>query len=338
MNERVETQTITVVDETAPVFAEQGNDFTYECNTEIPVITPEASDNCGQVSLSHVDSNNEGNSCYYTISRVWTATDECGNSSEFTQYIHIQDTTAPTISGDNQIERPCDDYAGIYVDVADNCNEYNVTFSDEMVSGSCAGNVIRHYTATDICGNVSAEFAQIIHLTDAVAPVIVSQTENLTVECGNEYSVAPAQFSDNCDQELDITSDFASETDGCSTVETYTWTATDHCGNSTTATTVVTIVDTTNPYFTSLPENVTVNCDETIPGFGEYAAADNCDSEVVIAVEESRIDGDCPQTYTMERTYRATDNCGNQAVETRYVYVIDQTAPSFDEQGNTFTF
>jgi len=145
-------------------------------------------------------------------------------------------------------------------------------------------------------------------------------------------------FADNCDNELNVDSTFNSETDGCTTIETYTWTATDHCGNSTTATTVVTIVDTTNPYFTSLPENVTVNCDETIPGFGEYAAADNCDSEVVIAVEESRIDGDCPQTYTMERTYRATDNCGNQAVETRYVYVIDQTAPSFDEQGNTFTY
>jgi hypothetical protein len=211
-------------------------------------------------------------------------------------------------------------------------------FEDEMVSGSCAGNVIRHYTATDICGNVSAEFIQVIHLTDAVAPVIASSTENFTVECGSEYAVEPASFIDNCDQELDITSDFSSETDGCSTTETYSWTATDHCGNSTTATTVVTIVDTTNPYFTSLPENVTVNCDQAIPGFGEYAAADNCDSEVSISVEESRIDGNCPQTYTMERTYRATDNCGNQAVETRYVYVIDNQAPSFDEQGASFTY
>jgi hypothetical protein len=109
----------------------------------------------------------------------------------------------------------------------------------------------------------------------------------MTVECGNEYSVTPAQFSDNCDQELDITSDFSSSNDGCTTIETYTWTATDHCNNSTTATTVVTIIDTTNPYFTSLPENATVNCDETIPGFGEYAAADNCDDQVEVMVEGS---------------------------------------------------
>jgi hypothetical protein len=512
MNERTETQIITVVDEAAPIFAEQGNEFTYECNTEIPVITPVASDNCGEVALSYSDTPSEetadcgdftthfarhwgkanhpagqylaanfagafpsgitigcgentlhftnaaavisylpvpgqpqvlvggdvdpnqspnglanqtiaalinvtfdlidasfsssdfntgdlvynagpfagmsvndvialanshlggcssqyslnslrsalwqfnsaftANStstglfncgaentiCNQVVSRVWTATDECGNSSSFTQTINIVDTTAPIIAGEIEIDRPCDDYEESYVNVSDNCNNWVIDYEDEIVSGSCAGNVIRHYTATDICGNVSAEFIQLIHLTDVVAPAIASSTENFTVECGSEYAVAPASFVDNCDQELDITSDFSSETDGCSTIETYSWTATDHCGNSTTATTVVTIVDTTNPYFTSLPENVTVNCDATIPGFGEYAAADNCDSDVVIAVEESRIDGNCPQTYTMERTYRATDNCGNQAVETRYVYVIDTQAPSFDEQGSSFTY
>ena len=337
-NERVETQTITVIDNEAPVFGEQQSSFTYECNTEIPVVTPDADDNCGQVTLNYQDSESAGSSCYYTINRVWTATDECGNSSEFTQSINIQDTTAPVISGDNQIDRPCDDYTGVFVNISDNCNEYTVDYTDELVSGSCAGNVIRHYFATDICGNISAEFVQVIHLTDTIAPVVVASTASFTVECGAEYTVEPASFNDNCDEELDITSNFSSATDGCTTTETYSWTATDHCGNSTTATTVVTIVDTTNPYFTSLPVNITVSCDEAIPGFGPYAAADNCDNEVEIAVEESRIDGNCDQTYTLERTYRATDNCGNEAVETRYVYVLDQTAPVFAEQGNSFSY
>ena len=337
-NETVETQVITVIDETAPSFDEQNNSYTYECNTDIPVIEPIAHDNCGEVSLSFVDSDSEGSSCYYTISRVWTAVDECNNASEFTQYIHIQDTTAPVISGVAQLDRPCDDYAGIYVNVSDNCNEYSVDYTDEMVSGSCAGNVIRHYIATDVCGNVSAEFVQVIHLTDEVAPVIAFVSPDMVVECGDEYGVQPASFTDNCDQELDITSNFSSSTDGCTTTETYTWTATDHCGNATTATTVVTIVDTTNPYFTALPENATVNCDETIPGFGEYAAADNCDSEVEVMVEESIIPGNCPQSYTIERVYRAADNCGNQVVESRYVYVIDQYAPVFEEQQSAYTY
>jgi len=337
-NEVVETQTITVVDETAPMFEEQNNEFTYECNTEIPVIEPMATDNCGNVSLSYTDSEAEGNNCYSTLTRVWTAIDNCDNSSWFTQTIHIQDTTAPVISGSNELDRPCGDFIGIYVEATDNCSEVNITYTDMIVSGSCAGNVLRSYTATDLCGNVSNTFVQVIHLTDEIAPEVTYQTENMTVECGDEYSVVPASFNDNCDEELDITSDFTSEATECTTIETYSWTATDHCGNSTTATTVVTIVDTTNPYFTSLPEDASVSCDEEVPGFGTYDAADNCDNDVEIAVSETTIAGDCPQSYTIVRVYRAYDNCGNEAVETRYVFVMDETAPVFADQSSSYTY
>jgi hypothetical protein len=510
-NEYSQAQSIHVLDETAPVFGEQSNAFTYECNTEIPVITPSASDNCSTVTLSYIDSEMQGNTCETNFVRVWTAADECGNTSEFAQNISIVDTTAPEISGESEIDRPCDDYAGVFVQVSDNCSSYNVEYTDEMVSGSCAGNIIRTYIATDSCGNASAAFTQIIHLGDAIAPVVVSQTENFTTECGaagtstcdvlcnpdfensqvvapgnwglfnqtsvpcwmaigsgdlievwgtgfdgvpaysglqfielnsvspstvyqnfnatpgstvaisfahrgragidvmsleigpvggpytslgtfsagtsqwninavnytfpnnsqtnyairfnavssaggpsvgnfidhvtmcvvdgaQSNSIVPPVFADNCDNELEIDSTFTSVTEGCTTIETYTWTATDQCGNSTSASTVVTLVDTTNPYFTELPENITVNCDDAQVGFGQYSAADNCDSEVEVEVSEQILEGNCPQSYTIERTYRAMDNCGNQAVETRYVYVIDQTAPVFEEQDGSFTY
>ena len=337
-NVATQVQTIHILDETAPSFEEQEMSFTYECNSDIPVVTPTAQDNCGEVSLSYMDSEMEGNSCLTVFSRIWTATDECGNSSEFSQTISIVDTTAPTISGESQIDRPCDDYEGEYITVNDICSEYSVSFTDEVVSGSCAGNIIRRYVATDNCGNESPEFIQIIHLTDAVAPVIETSSDDFTIECGVLYNVEAATFADNCDDELDVVSDMTSVTEGCTTVVTYTWTATDNCGNTASASTVVTIIDTTNPYFTSLPENITVNCDEAIPGFGEYAAGDNCDSDVTIEVAEERIDGNCAQSYTLVRTYRATDNCGNQAVESRYVYIVDEQAPSFDEQGASFTY
>jgi len=337
-NEVVETQTISVVDETAPVFEEQTNEFTYECNTDIPVIEPAAADNCGDVTLSYVDSEMEGTSCSGMFMRMWTATDNCENSSVFVQNIHIQDSTAPVISGTISIDRPCGDYIGIYVEVSDNCSEYTVDYNDMMASGSCAGNIIRTYTATDLCGNVSATFTQIIHLTDEIAPVVSYQNEDMIVECGDEYTVVPASFTDNCAEELEITSDFSSEATECTTIETYTWTATDDCGNSTTATTVVTIVDTTNPYFTALPEDASVSCEDEVPGFGEYSAADNCDSNVEIAVAETVLAGDCPQSYTIARVYRAYDNCGNEVVETRYVFVMDETAPAFADQENSFTY
>ncbi|MFM9004793.1 MAG: hypothetical protein ACKOSR_04735, partial [Flavobacteriales bacterium] len=327
-----------VVDIEAPVFEEGTTSFTYECGAEIPVVEPSAGDNCGDVSLSYVDGDAQGNSCQSSFERVWTATDDCGNASQLTQTFEIVETTAPVITGSLEISRPCDNYEGIFVEASDICSEYTIDYSDVLVSGGCAGNVIRTYVATDECGNASAEFVQVITLTDETAPEISYVQGDFNSECGDEYTVEPASFSDNCDDNLIIETGFSSETDGCSTTETYTWTATDHCGNSTTATTVVTIVDTTDPYFTSLPENITVSCDEEVPGYGEYAAADNCDTDVVVSVSQEEAPGDCPQSTVITRVYRATDNCGNQAVETRYVYVVDTTAPVFAEQANSFSY
>src|SRR5690606_18397923 len=98
------------------------------------------------------------------------------NSSYAYHYYTVVDTTSPVITGALEIERPCDDADGIYVTATDNCNEYSIEIvSSELVSGSCAGNIVRTYIATDVCGNVSEEFTQIIHLIDEVAPVIETE-------------------------------------------------------------------------------------------------------------------------------------------------------------------
>lgn len=337
-NEVVETQVITIVDETAPVFGEQNASFSYECNTEIPVVYPSASDNCGEVTLSYVDSLYLDSECLDIIIRTWTAVDECENASNFVQSINIVDTTAPVIAGDFEISRPCDDYMGIYVTAQDNCNNLEITFYDEEVSGSCAGKVIRHYTATDLCENSSEEFLQYIILTDEVAPVIESETADFTVECGDEYGVEAPVFSDNCDDELVITSDVDSQFDGCTTTVTYSWTATDHCDNATTSITVVTIVDTTDPYFTSFPEDQTISCEDELPAVVYPTAADNCDEQVEIELSIEEVPGVCANERTINRTFRAIDNCGNDVVETQVITIIDETAPVFGEQVTEFTY
>ena len=51
---------------------------------------------------------------------------------------------------------PCDEIDDNFLATAtDNCNEFTFTFSDVSVSGGCAGEIIRTYTATDACGNMS---------------------------------------------------------------------------------------------------------------------------------------------------------------------------------------
>ncbi|MFM7104280.1 MAG: hypothetical protein ACKOW8_02080, partial [Flavobacteriales bacterium] len=338
-NSALEIQTITVIDQTAPVFGDNASNYTYECNTSIPVIQPSATDNCSEnLTYSYADGGNWGNSCESGFTRTWTVTDECGNSSTFVQSITVVDTTAPVINGETSIQRPCGDYSGIYVTAADNCNEVTITYTETEVSGSCAGSLLRSYVATDACGNVSATFLQIIGLVDNVNPAVDGETADFTVECGDEYSVAAPSFSDNCDEDLDITSSESSTSDGCTTWVTYTWTATDHCDNSTTSTTVVTIIDTTNPWFENFPANASVSCDEELPAVVYPSAYDACDNQVDIEYASDIIPGTCANSYTVVRTFRAYDNCGNDVIESQYITVSDETAPVFGDNATEFTY
>ena len=60
-----------------------------------------ATDNCGTVVSLILSENTTQGLCAgdYTITRTWTATDDCGNNSSASQTITIIDTTAPVFTG-----------------------------------------------------------------------------------------------------------------------------------------------------------------------------------------------------------------------------------------------
>jgi hypothetical protein len=330
-------------DVVAPEFDEQVSAYTYECDETIPVIQPTASDNCAgasAITFSYVDVTVNNNPCNRVIERRWTAVDECDNDAMFTQVITLVDTTAPVITGQLEIDRPCNNYSGVYVLATDNCN--NITWSqwDEPVSGTCGGNVIRHYTATDICGNASAEFVQIIHLVDNVAPT-ANPISNVTVQCNQTVPTYNPNWNDNCDDELETTFEQSPTTgDECSSTYTQTWTATDNCGNTTTRTRTVTIVDTTEPVFANVPSNVTYDCDNV----GELTlsnptATHNCDTEVEVTLVVTTAAGSCPAEMTYTFTWTAVDNCENDRVVSRTISIVDNDGPVFvDNLQTSFQF
>ena len=338
-NETVETQNIYVIDDTAPVFAEQNGSFTYECNTDIPAVTPSASDNCGEISFAFVNSDVQGNSCESFFTRVWTATDACGNASQFVQYIQIVDTTAPVVNAyDLEIEMPCDNVSdNVLISATDNCSEVNITFSDEFVSGGCAGRIIRTYFVSDVCGNeTSGLIQQIITLIDVTAPAVAVAPVDVVIECGEEAPSYNPSWSDNCDQELTTTAISSISADDCTSIISEAWTATDACGNSTTVSRTITIVDSTAPVFTSVPQNENRECtqeDFVAPAYAE----DNC-SDVSITHSDVVTGGQCAANYTIERTYRATDECGNFSEYTQTINVSDNYGPIWGENNSQFVY
>src|SRR5690606_17385573 len=107
-----------------------------------------------------------------------------------------------------------------------------------------------------------------------------------------------------------------------------TWTATDNCGATATCTQTITVVDTQAP-MSSCPGDVAVACTgDTSPTAQVSATAtDNCDATRTIGPMDNIIPGQRPQSYTIQRTWTATDACNNgtNCVQT---IVVTNTPPA----------
>jgi len=93
-------QTITVIDTTPPVIT-CPPDITLECPADTNVSatgSAAASDTCGSVTVGHSDTWEPACGNTGTLTRTWTAIDDCGNSSSCAQTITVIDTTPPTIN------------------------------------------------------------------------------------------------------------------------------------------------------------------------------------------------------------------------------------------------
>ncbi|XOV68837.1 MAG: CUB domain-containing protein [Fluviicola sp.] len=101
-------QIITVNDITAPVMAAAPADVTVECIGDVPAMTDLGwTDNCdGAGTVTGVDVS-DGQSCPETITRTWTYTDACGNTSSTSQTIIVDDTTPPTATAPGTVNVEC---------------------------------------------------------------------------------------------------------------------------------------------------------------------------------------------------------------------------------------
>ena len=304
--------------------------------------TASATDNCDQNVVvtydgeTRTDGECEGS---YTLTRTWTATDNCGNETSASQTIAVSDNTAPELTVPANVTAECSSIPEVgTASATDNCDQnVVVTYDGETrTDGECEGSytLTRTWTATDNCGNETSA-SQTITVSDNTAPELTVPA-NVTAECSSIPEVGTASATDNCDQNVVVTYDGETRTDGeCegSYTLTRTWTATDNCGNETSASQTITVSDNTAPELT-VPANVTAEC-SSIPEVGTASATDNCDENVVVTYDgETRTDGECEGSYTLTRTWTATDNCGNETSASQTITVSDNTAPELTVPAN----
>jgi hypothetical protein len=211
------TQLLKYVDDIAPLITCPSN-ITVQCNTSIATgVTGNATatDNCDATPTIGFSDVSVAGTCPQerTITRTFTAIDDCGNSSTCTQTIFVDDSTPPQITCPPNVTIQCNTSSAPAATgsatATDNCDvSVAPTFSDVTVAGSCSQEltITRTWTATDDCGN-SSTCSQTIFVDDSTAPVI-SCPPNVTIQCN--ASTAPgangtATATDNCDNTVTIT-------------------------------------------------------------------------------------------------------------------------------------
>lgn len=249
-NSAQQTWTISVVDNAAPTF-ETPADISISCGDDL------SPSNTGDV-LSAVDCN------AYTISysdafvfntdpcvgevraRTWRVIDACGNEAFDIQLITVLDAEAPTF-----VEVPADTVIACDAAVptsevvaVDDCGSVYTTVSDATENGECTGasTILRTFVVSDPCGN-SAEYVQTIQVVDTVAPTFTLVPADITVSVFDDLPVTTAEASDNCSDVNVLSDDVVDGSANDFALVIRTFTAVDACGNASTATQTITVLE-----------------------------------------------------------------------------------------------
>jgi len=187
-----------------------------------------------------------------SIVRVWTAVDACDNAAIASQTITITDGGAPTFTNvPAAVSISCtDDLPTDVATATDNCGggqgAVNVDVTETREPGKCANSyrVIRLFTATDECGN-AATASQVVTVTDNQAPVFNSVPANVSLSCSEEIPSEIATATDNCDDIVNVTMAERTVAGNCDDQFEIIriFTAKDACGNASTASQTITIID-----------------------------------------------------------------------------------------------
>ncbi|NQX92294.1 MAG: LamG domain-containing protein, partial [Flavobacteriales bacterium] len=316
------SQMITLVDESVPVFENLPEDMTVACG-QIPEPDILVTDECGFGEVEWwVEEAQFSGACLPTIQRVFTAQDACGNTINHTQYISLEDNVPPAfMSTLDDITLECGDEIPNTLPLAiDDCSEPTITYTIDTVQTSCPLILNQTFTASDLCGQ-SASTSRLITIVDIEAPTLLGELADVEATCDNIPS-SELEFIDACSEvEVEFMETIVGE--GCEYEILRVWMALDACGNQSVFNQVITVVDNVGPSISGVEAEMTASCDQI--NFISPVITDNCGLFTSVLVEETLESEEF--CYDLQRTWIATDECGNETSFTQILHVTDDEAP-----------
>ena len=205
----------------------------------------------------------------------------------------------------------------------------SVVETGTVTNGVCPQIITRTWSVSDGCGNTN-QCSQSVTFQDTQPPVLTGIT-NKSVICGKAWSFDPPIASDLCSGTNVVLRVSGTATNGvCPRTITQTWTAVDACGNSSTFSQTVTLVDNEPPTLSCRTDTLEVplgtNCTLLIPEI-HPPAKDNCTPPDLLVYSQdpaagSYVDGPCRVV-----TVSVRDLCGNVARCQVTVCGSDKTPP-----------
>jgi sugar lactone lactonase YvrE len=256
---------------------------------------------------------------------TWTAVDVSGNTANTTQTVTVKDTTPPKITAPADVRVLATSLNGNTAQIG------NATATDNVKVVSITNNASKTFSigktvilwiATDEAGN-KANSTQIVNVVNTIPPKL-TPPPNITFEAtslnNNIVSLGNATATDI--EPVTITNN-ASKTFSLGKTAVL-WIVKDTSGNTSNATQIVNVVDTTSPKITA-PHNIVVNATNPTSNhvnIGNTTATDN--------VKVISITNNAPAVFPFGNTtvvWTAKDEAGNTANATQIIGVIDRTPP-----------
>lgn len=311
------------------------------CTAFVTWEDPVATDACSEVTVVSSHANGSEFPIGQTMV-VFSATDVSGNEDIDAIIVTVEDNSAPVIEQLPNIE---------VSSLTTACNA-TVTWIDPVVT-DCSGvatltqnflqplvgipgirNVI--YTATDANG-LSSTMTFSVNIVDDTPPTLVGLPADMVLNtdpgsCGATVIWDPPAVVDNCDLELEPTSNFDPPSTFGVGVTTVVYTALDPFGNETVGSFTVTVNDLDIPVFISTPGPVlastsTSDCSEVVTWTPPVAV----DCSANLTYTASHEPNSVFPLGTTEVTYEVSDLTGFSSVISFPVTVTDGFGPSFQD-------
>ncbi|MEY4903036.1 MAG: hypothetical protein RLZZ292_851 [Bacteroidota bacterium] len=355
--ENVCYSTLIFLDNTPPVLSCPSNK-TLTCVQDYTNLaltgTALATDNCSNPPyITHTDKATISACGVGTVLRTWLAQDTKSNTATCVQTITMQDATPIVVdfpqdytsNGCNNATMPS--VAGQPTVTGDDCETIVVTHTDQTVTvaGTCL-KILRHWDIVNLCvynpqNNPNAghwEQTQTINIIDNTAPVLTVPA-NVTVgaaqSCAAAVTLANATATD-CSATIKITNNATTANNsGANASGIYfigehivTFKAEDACGNTSTATMKITVIDNQAPtavcatgVAVTLAADKTINITPVMIDQGK--SSDNCAPNAKLTFTVTPNKFDCSQLGNQIVTLKATDLSNNTATCSATIVVQD---------------